>query len=311
MHGELTNKINVGIKNNLTFVIVAYESDKVIHGCLSSIPRSYPIIIIENSGKKNFQKEIEKKYPNVKCEIMEKNEGYGFGNNLGIKLSKTRLVFILNPDVRLQNDTLEELDKVSNEIKNFAILAPTLINLAPTLKNNELKEGFDLTKNYGLYKKTLNTTSEFFETDYAQGCALLLDKDELKDIGFFDENIFLYLEDIDLCKRVKNLGKKIYVSKEAKIEHLGAKAVNDKFFNEVEFSRNWHWMWSTFYFNKKHYGYFFALKKMYKKLITSMVKFLFFTLTFNSIKKKIYLMRFLGLYNSIIGKKSWYRAKIK
>ena len=111
------------IKNNLTFVIVTYESDKIIDDCLSSIPNNYPIIIIENSGKKNFQEKIEKRYPNVKCEIMEKNEGYCFGNNLGIKLSKTRLVFILNPDVRLQNGTLEELDRVLNEIKNFTILA--------------------------------------------------------------------------------------------------------------------------------------------------------------------------------------------
>jgi hypothetical protein len=70
-------------------------------------------------------------------------------------------------------------------------------------------------------------------------------------------------------------------------------------------------MWSTFYFNKKHHGYFVALKKTYKKLITSMIKFLFFALTLNSTKKKIYLMRFLGLYNSIIGNKSWYRIKIK
>ena len=294
----------MGIKNNLTFVIVTYESDKVINDCLSSIPSNYPIIIIENSGKKNFQKEIEKKYPNVKCEIMEKNEGYCFGNNLGIKLSKTRLVFILNPDVRLQRNTLEELDKVSNEIKNFAILAPTLIS-------DESKEGFGLTKNYGSFKETLATTSEFFEVDYIQGCAFLLDKIELKDIDFFDENIFMYFDDIDLCKRIKNSGKKIYVSKKAKIEHLGAKAVNDEFSNEVEFSRNWHLMWSTFYYNKKHHGYFFALKKTYKKLITSMIKFLFFTLTFNFIKTKIYLMRFSGLYNSIIGKKSWYRAKIK
>ena len=54
----------MGIKNNLTFVIVTYESDTVINDCLSSIPSNYPIIIIENSGKKNFQKEIEKKYPN-------------------------------------------------------------------------------------------------------------------------------------------------------------------------------------------------------------------------------------------------------
>ena len=58
------------IKNNLTFVIVTYESDKIIDYCLSSIPNNYPIIIIENSGKKKFQEKIEKRYPNVKCEIM-------------------------------------------------------------------------------------------------------------------------------------------------------------------------------------------------------------------------------------------------
>ena len=294
----------MGIKNNLTFVIVTYESDKVINNCLSSIPSNYPIIIIENSGKKNFQKKIEKKYPNVKCKIMEKNEGYCFGNNLGIKLSKTRLVFILNPDARLQSNTLEELDKVSNEIKNFSILAPTLIS-------NELKEGFGLTRNYGSYKKSLNTTSEFFEVDYIQGCAFLLDKNELKDIGFFDENIFMYFDDIDLCKRIRNSGKKIYISKKAKIEHLGAKAVNNEFFNEVEFSRNWHFMWSTFYYNRKHHSYLFALIKTCKKLMSSIFKLIYFKLTFNSVKTKIYLMRFLGLYNSIIGKKSWYRAKIK
>ena len=294
----------MGIKNNLTFVIVAYESDKVINDCLSSIPSNYPIIVIENSRKKNFQEEIEKKYRNVKCIVMKKNVGYARGNNYGIGLSTTRFVFVLNPDARLQNNTLEELDKASNEVKNFAILAPTLTS-------NELKEGFGLTKNYGFYKKTLNTTSEFFEVDYIQGCAFLLDKSELKNIGFFDENFFMYFDDIDLCKRIKNSGRKIYVSQRAKITHLGAKAVNDKFFNEVEFSRNWHWMWSTFYYNKKHHGYFFALIKTYKKLITSIIKFLFFTLIFNSFKKKICLMRFSGLYNSIIGKKSWYRAKIE
>ena len=121
----------------------------------------------------------------------------------------------------------------------------------------------------------------------------------------------MYLENNDLCKRMLENNESIYVIPKSKIVHFGAKAVGDEFFNEVELSRNWHWMWSTFYFNKKHYGYFFALKKTYRKLITSMIKFLFFTLTFNSIKKKIYFMRFSGLYNSIIGKKSWYRAKIK
>ena len=77
---------------------------------MSSIPSNYPIIVVENSGKKNFQQNIEKKYPNVNCVIMKKNDGYCFGNNHGIILSTTRFVFILNPDARLQGNTLDELD---------------------------------------------------------------------------------------------------------------------------------------------------------------------------------------------------------
>ena len=60
----------MGIKNNLTFVIVAYECDKVINDCLSSIPSNYPIIVIENSRKKNFQEEIEKKVAAVVAQGM-------------------------------------------------------------------------------------------------------------------------------------------------------------------------------------------------------------------------------------------------
>ena len=53
----------MGIKNNLTFVIVTYESDKVINDCLSSIPSNYPTIVIENSGKKKFSRKNWKKIP--------------------------------------------------------------------------------------------------------------------------------------------------------------------------------------------------------------------------------------------------------
>ena len=78
----------------------------------------------------------------------------------------------------------------------------------------------------------------------------------------------------------------------------------------MELSRNWHWMWSTFYFNKKHYGYLFSLLSVVSKLLSSVLKIIFYTLIFNRKKKQIYLQRFLGLINSIIGKNSWYRPNI-
>ena len=71
-------------------------------------------------------------------------------------------------------------------------------------------------------------------------------------IGFFDENFFLYLEEIDLCKRVKNKNGKIYIAPAIKIFHMGARSVDKIFSKQVELTRNWHWMWSLFYYNKKH-----------------------------------------------------------
>ena len=286
-------------ENNFTIVIVTFKSEKVIETCLNSIDQKYAVIIVENSRDASFKKNNENKFPNVKCYLTGSNMGMGSANNIGIKLAKTNYVLILNPDVKLTQNTIINLTSEIELINNFAIAAPMEIT--------DLKK-----KNYGFINNNHSKINNRpFKVDYVDGFAMLINKSRFKKNIFFDENIFMYLENNDLCKRMLENNESIYVIPKSQIVHFGAKAVNDEFFDEVEFSRNWHWMWSIFYFNKKHYGYFFALKKTYKKLITSIIKYLFFTLTFNPIKKKIYLMRFSGLYNSIIGKKSWYRPKIK
>ena len=81
---------------------------------------------------------------------------------------------------------------------------------------------------------------------------MLLNKNKFKDNIYFDENFFLYLENNDLCMRVKRAGGSIYIVPTAKINHGGAKTLDSKYQKEVEFSRNWHWVWSKFYFNKKN-----------------------------------------------------------
>ena len=67
-------------------------------------------------------------------------------------------------------------------------------------------------------------------------------------------------------------------------------------------------MWSKFFFNKKHYGYLNALSKVMLNLLSGIIKYILYSILFNSHKKKIYLMRICGLYNSVIGKKSWFRV---
>ena len=100
----------------------------------------------------------------------------------------------------------------------------------------------------------------------------------------FDENIFLYLEEIDLCKRVKDNGGKVILLN-IFVDHLGGKSHGNKFDLEMEKSRNWHWMWSLFYYNRKHKGYFYSLIITLPKLITSTIKYISYSI-FNKYKKR-------------------------
>ena len=79
---------------------------------------------------------------------------------------------------------------------------------------------------------------------------------------------------------------------------------------ELEKNRNWHWMWSSFYYSKKYNGFFYSIIIFLPKFFSSLLKLIIFTVLGQKNKSKIYLSRFLGLLNSIIGKKSFYRPKI-
>jgi GT2 family glycosyltransferase len=211
-------------------------------------------------------------------------------------LCETDYAFVINPDVKFEKDTINRLIEFSIIKNNYAVLAPISDD-----NNNP---------NYIIKNKSLSN----FELDYlnvysVDGFAMLINKKKFKDNNYFDENFFLYLENEDLCFRKKKEGENIYVLKTAKINHLGGKSSSTIYSKEIEYSRNWHWMWSKFYFNKKHYGYFYSLTKVFLNLTSAKIKFFYYFLTFNSYKKKIYQMRYLGLINSILGKKSWYRPK--
>ncbi len=147
---------------------------------------------------------------------------------------------------------------------------------------------------------------KLIEVNDLKGFAIFFNMTKFKN-EFFDENYFLYFEEIDLCKTLRNKGEKIFLDHSITIQHDGASSVDN--FNEIEIekSRNWHWMWSSFYFHKKHKGFLLALIVMFPKLISSIIKSFFYLVIFDKEKRNIYHCRLSGILNSILGKKSWYR----
>ncbi len=287
-------------RQNLSVLIVSYKSELVIENCINSIDNQIETIIIDNSNNKEFKKNIEKKYNNVKCILSSENLGMGAGNNLGIKNINKDFVFILNPDVNLENSTIDEIIEASKQIDDFGIIAPI----------SNKKEY----PNYKLANDNKFDPNEPFQVKSVDGFGMVLNLKrlkELQDFNFFDENFFMYLENDDLCKRLIELNKEIYIIPKSKINHLGGEAVDPKYKDEIEYSRNWHWMWSKFYYNKKHFGYLTAIIKVLGNLSSAMIKSFYYLITFNNYKRKIYQMRLSGLLNSMIGKKSFYRPKLK
>jgi len=283
---------------NLSIVIVTLRSEKVIDKCIKSINKSLPIIVVENSNNLEFKNYLEKNYKNVECILTQKNLGTGSGYNIGIKHSKTEYVYVINPDIVLDDEALNEIYTASVKLKDFTILSPISSDLEfPNYSNNKIKNN-------------LKDESKPFEVDYVDGFSILINKKNFKDKNYFDEDFFMYLENDDLCRRVKNNGGSIYIVPKAKIYHLGGGAVDPEFSREVELSRNWHWMWSTFNYNKKYRGFFVSLIIVFPKLVSSIIKTLIYFLIFNKDKKQIYYQRFSGLINAILGKKSWYRPKV-
>ena len=276
---------------DLTVIITSFHSRDKIFSCIESIEKSIKIIVIENSNDEKLKEEIHSKYQNVECILSKENLGYGAGNNLGLSRVETSYALIVNPDVTLNTDAVNKFFLSINNLEDFGIVAP--------ISQNEKYNNFNI-----------NDDKEIKEVDNVKGFAMFLNMKNLKQINFFDDNFFLYFEEIDLCRRLKKNNSKIFIDPTIKVSHLGGTSHNSEIEKPMELSRNWHWMWSTFYFHKKHYGYLTAMIKILPKLTSSLIKFIIFLITFQKFKSEIYKHRLSGIINSVLLKKSWYRPKL-
>ena len=258
-----------------TAIFVCFKSEEIIENSIKKINNEAKMIIIENSGNKKI-KELEKKYKNLKV-IINDNRGFGSAANLGAKLTNTKYIIFVSPDIILKKNGIKKIENEAKKLNdNFGILLP--IDIRNKLKKNS----------------TLNGSGIMF-----------FERKKFLKYGGFDENFFLYYEDIDLQNRFIKERQKI-INVNVFFKHLYG-SHNKKFNFEIEINRNWHYMWSRFFYIKKNYNYLFAFIFTFPTFIRSLIKVILYYFI-NKKKYFIYKGRFLGLINSYLGKKSWYRA---
>ena len=279
------------MKNDVTIVLVSFYSEKIILKYVKKLS-GFKIIIVENS-KNFFLKKKLKNEKNIKVFVSKKNLGFGASINFAKKKISTKFLLHLDLDTNLNKIHLMRLVKFARSNNNFGIL---------TGKIRGFKYRIDQFNKKNIYNNC-------DQMKYVDGCLMLFN---LKYFNkkIFDENFFLYFEETDLFKRCEKKNIKIIKLNTVNFFHKGRSSSENKYNNEIEINRNWHYMWSKFYYNKKHYGYFLALTKSLRNFTSSFIKG--YILWFLNYKKKdIYKARFSGCLNSILLKKSSFRPNIK
>ena len=280
----------------ITVVIISFYSHHNILDRIKEIGTSVPVVIVENSQDFELKKNLESIYPNVKVLIPPKNLGWGKAVNFAIKEINTNYIYLTQPDVILQNDCVMKLEDCVSKFKDFAILPPLDIG------------GY---KNYQIYSKKENNIIDnkygLEEVDHVD-ITWLLNKAELQEIGNWDENIFLYYETFDMCKRLRKKNKKIFIIKNIQTSHfMGSKSHDTKFEFQSLLNRNWHYNWSKFYYYQKHYGYFFGVRKTIPNLLRAIKKYIIHKVFTKGEKHKLHYAEISGLLSSYFKKPSSYR----
>ena len=124
----------MNLYNDITLIIVCFNSYKLIQKNLSEISK-FKTIIVDNSKSDEIRSLVEE-VNNIKYIKTKKNLGYGKGNNLGVSESKTPFILILNPDILVESASIEILYKSYFSYENIGILAPALYDNSNNRRSN-------------------------------------------------------------------------------------------------------------------------------------------------------------------------------
>jgi len=282
--------------NDVTIIVISFKSKKNVQNLLSLIENKFKIIIVENSNDlslKNYYKE--------KSNIIftsTNNIGFGPAINHASKFIKSKYFLVLNPDLsKIKEDFVKSFINFAEKLSdNFGVLGPRYRNLEndKSLKQSDKKHTFKKVK-------------------CISGAAMFFLKKSFDDINGFDENIFLYFEENDLCKRMIKKNIKIYQINSITIDHDRGNSFDSGNFREIEamkLNSIWHFAWSKFYYLKKNYNYLFAIIFVSPILIRSIFKISLNYIINNNNEFKKYKYRLSGLTNSILLKKSYKRPEL-
>ncbi len=264
----MTMTLSIIILNYKQANLIKYQLKKLYH---YNFEFDSEIIVIDNNSHDDIQEIIIADFPKVKFIKSKNNLGYAGGNNLGIKRAQGNYILILNPDIRISQESIQKMLDFLKKNPTVGLIAPRLINADKTTQETCFqfpnwqyplfrRTGFGKTKSGKKWlAKFLIKDFDHKSTrkvDWIMGACWMANKKTIQEIEYLDKNYFMYLEDMDLCRRLWNKNKAVYYLGEISAIHLHQKASENKniiyslFFNKLSRIHLKSW----FYYIKKWRG---------------------------------------------------------
>lgn len=217
----------------LSIIIVNYNGLKYFKECFESLIRNledidFEIIVIDNNSQDESCSYIKNNFPTVKLIESKVNYGFGKGNNEAVKEAKGEYLLLINNDTIVLDPLTPVLDFIKSD-KNIGVIGINMLNAKkeyiPAAGN------FPNFKNMFRFQKLLDLGTEFktgifskayYEVDWLGGSFLLLSKETYTKIKGFDEDYFMYVEDVDFCKKIADIDlKRIFMPNVSYIHFVG------------------------------------------------------------------------------------------
>lgn len=248
-------------KLDLSVIIINYNTKKITADCIRSIVKNtkgvdYEIIVVDNASTDRSVEVLEnlkKKISNLKLIRNKENRGFGSGNNQGIKIAKGEFILLLNTDTIIHNNILSEMVEWMRKNKKVGVASCALKNPDGSLQGtgghfpdlfrvfawmffledipllDTLIKPFHPIHGQSPFYKGTGQFTKRREQDWVTGAYLLTRRKVIEQVGYFDEDYFMYTEEVDYCYRVKKAGWKVWYLPAWSITHLGGASSTAEF----------------------------------------------------------------------------------
>ncbi|MCJ7552663.1 MAG: glycosyltransferase family 2 protein, partial [Ignavibacteriaceae bacterium] len=225
---------------DLSIIIVNYNVKVFLQNLLDSIQKASSgiqteVIIVDNASDDGSIEFLREKYPQIKLIVNKTNLGFGKANNIGLKEAKGKFILFLNPDTIVAEDTFSKMIEFFNQTPDAGLAGCKILNPDGTLqlscrrsfpgpwtsftKVTGLSTLFPKSKIFARYNLTYLDENQTYEVDAISGSFMMIRKEVYDKVGGFDEQFFMYGEDLDLCYRIQKAGHKVYYVHSTQIIH--------------------------------------------------------------------------------------------